>query len=102
MKTRILFSRENPLGGDKVYSIEKRNCFLIFFVFNIANANLECNLSPSISTGDMRSRLRFSTLICYTLLFFTPIAIRAAERNVSYSLQRVIDKLFTKKITSPS
>ena len=50
--------------------------------------------------GDMRSRLRFSTLICCTLLFFTPIALRAAERNVSYSLQRVIDKLFTRKITA--
>ncbi|MEK6571526.1 MAG: D-alanyl-D-alanine carboxypeptidase, partial [Bacteroidota bacterium] len=48
----------------------------------------------------MKSRLRFSTLICCTLLFFTPIALRAAERNVSYSLQRVIDKLFTRKITA--
>jgi len=49
----------------------------------------------------MRSRLQFRILICTCLLCLsTPLALHAAERTAVYVLQQIIDRLFTKKIST--
>lgn len=69
--------------------------------FNIANAWHQINRMPSISRGEMRSRLLIRILICASLLSFsTPLLLHAAERNAVYALQQLIDRLFTKRISA--
>jgi D-alanyl-D-alanine carboxypeptidase/D-alanyl-D-alanine-endopeptidase (penicillin-binding protein 4) len=71
------------------------------FLFNIVNARDEINRMPNFSTGDMRLRLLFRILICASFLCLsTPPPLHAAERDAVYILQQIIDRLFTKRISS--
>lgn len=49
----------------------------------------------------MRSRLRpYAFFFLSLLIFLTPIAVCAVERSAAFTLQQLIDKLFTKKIAT--